>query len=85
MVFMGDVFTKSVSSMPQTPLQPRTNAPYYSTNQYGNREYPPSPGANRPNVQACDWDGTPHGRDNYDELLKTINRGEVHWIRKDSM
>ena len=44
MVFMRDVFTKSVSSMPQTPLQPRRNAPSYSPNQYGNREYPPSAG-----------------------------------------
>ena len=49
-VFMRDVFTKSVSSMPQTPLQPWTNAPYYSPNQYGNREYPLSPGATRMNV-----------------------------------
>ena len=51
MVFMRDVFTKSVSSMPQIPIQPWTNAPYYSPNQCGNREYPPSPGANTTNVR----------------------------------
>ena len=78
MVFISDVFTKSSSSMPQTPLQPRTNAPYYLPNQYGNREYPPSPGAHRTNVRGCYWDGKRHGRDNCDELLKAINTGEVH-------
>ena len=78
MVFMRDVFTKLVSSMPQTPLQPPTNASYYSPNQYGNREYPPSPEANRTNVRGCYWNAKPHGRDNYDELLKAINRVEVH-------
>ena len=78
MVFMRDVLTKSVSSMPQIPLQPPTNVLYYSPNQYGNRQYPPSPGANRTNVRGCYWDGKPHGRDNCDELLKAINRGEVH-------
>ena len=77
-VFMRDVFTKSVSSMPQTPLQPRTNVSSYSPNQYGNREYPPSPGSNRTNVRGCDWDAKPHVRDNYDELLKAMNRGEVN-------
>ena len=46
---MIDVFTKLLGSMPQTQLQLPTNAPYYSPNQYVNREYPPSPGANRTN------------------------------------
>ena len=78
MVYIRDVFNKSVNFMPQTPLQPLTNAPYYSPNQYGNKEYPASPGANRTNVRGCYWDGKLHGRDNCDELLKAINRGEVH-------
>ena len=59
MAVMRDVHTKSVSSMPQTPLQPRRNVPYYSSNQYGNREYPSSPGANKTNVRGCYWDGKP--------------------------
>ena len=42
LVFIRDVFTKLVSSIPRTPLQPGTYAPYYSPNQYGNKEYPPS-------------------------------------------
>ena len=72
------MFTKSVSSMPQTPLETRSNAPYYSLNQYGNREYPRSPGANRTNVRGSYCNGKPHGSDNCDELPKAIDRGEVH-------
>jgi hypothetical protein len=67
--FMRDVFTK----MAPAPSAP---APYYSPNQYGNREYPPA--GNRTNVRGCYWDGLPHGRDTCEELQKALNRGDVH-------
>lgn len=70
--FMRDVFMKSAPS-PFAQQAP----PYYSPNQYGNREYPPSPG-NKTNIRGCYWDGRPHGRESCEELLKAISRGEVH-------
>ena len=69
--FMRDVFTK----MTPAPA-PAAPAPYYSPNQYGNRDYPPA--GNRTNVRGCNWDGLPHGRDTCEELQKALNRGEVH-------
>ena len=43
--FMRDIFTKT-SPLPVAPT------PYYSPNQYGNREYPPALG-NHTNVRGC--------------------------------
>ena len=70
MLFMRDVFTKSVAAIPQ-PV-------YVALNQYGNREYPPPQGGYKTNLKEFYWDGKPHGRDSCKELQRAINRGEVH-------
>ena len=70
MLFIKDVFTKSVASIPQ-PV-------YVAPNQYGNREYPPLQGAYRTNLKGWYWDGKPHGRGSCENLKRAINRKEVH-------
>ena len=60
MLFMRDVFTKSVSAIPQLM--------YVAPNQYGNREHPPPQGRYKTNLKGCYWDRKPHVRDNCEEL-----------------
>ena len=70
MLFMRDVFTKSVAAIPQ-PV-------YVAPNQYGNWEYPPPKVGYKTNLKGCYWDGKPHGRNSCEELQRAMNRGEVH-------
>jgi len=61
-------------------------SPYYLPWQYRNREYPPQPQNqttwNR--VRGCFWDGRNHRKEDYKDLRKAVERGDVHirdrWI-----
>ena len=53
-------------------LSPKA-APYVPPNQYGNRQWPQPP-----ILRGCYWDGGAHSRDCCDDMLRAIERGEIH-------
>jgi len=58
------------------------NKPYYLPWQYSNREYPPNPAMLGRTIRGCFWDGEDYRKEDYVDLKKAIERGEVHqWDR----